>query len=138
MLDLEWLQDGKSGHMNITEAAIHSKLSVDTIRFYEKTGMLPKLARGKRGWRDIDAGALEWLVILERLRATGMSLKDMRRFSQLVFAKDNLSLKATQERLDILTRHKAELVQRKAELRTCEVYLNMKIRIYSKQLEELS
>ena len=124
--------------MNIAEAAKSCHLSIDTIRFYEKSGMLPKLDRDKRGWRSFDAGALEWLSILERLRATGMPLKDMRRFAQLVFTKDTKSIKATRERLEILKRHQAVLLRRKAELKTCEKYLNMKIEIYEDELEKKS
>lgn len=122
--------------MNIAEAAESCHLSIDTIRFYEKSGMLPRLDRDKRGWRSFDANALDWLTILERLRATGMPLKDMRRFAQLVFAKDTNSPKATRERLEILKRHQAVLLRRKSELKTCEKYLNMKIEIYERELEK--
>jgi hypothetical protein len=59
----------------------------------------------------------------------------MRRFAQLVFAKDTKSIKATRERLEILKRHQAVLLRRKAELKTCEKYLNMKIEIYESELE---
>jgi MerR family transcriptional regulator, aldehyde-responsive regulator len=45
--------------MNIAQAAAQSGLTVDTIRFYEKSAMLPKIARDKRGWRSFDAQALE-------------------------------------------------------------------------------
>lgn len=120
--------------MDIRHAAAESRLSIDTIRFYEKSGMLPPLPRGKRGWRSFDGGAVEWLTILERLRATGMPLKDMRRFAELVFAPDTRSRRAKEERLEILKRHRLELARRKAELAACEAYLGMKIRIYSREL----
>jgi MerR family transcriptional regulator, aldehyde-responsive regulator len=122
--------------MNITQAAEKSGLSVDTIRFYEKSEMLPKLSRDKRGWRSFDGGAIEWLTILERLRATGMPLKDIKRFAKLVFASDTNSRKAKVERLEILQRHKLVLKKRKSELKRCEDYLDMKIGIYSKELED--
>jgi DNA-binding transcriptional MerR regulator len=122
--------------MNIAEASARSKLSIDTIRFYERAGMLPKLPRDKRGWRSFDAGAVEWLAILERLRATGMPLKDMRRFAQLVFAPRTKSADATRERLVILKAHKEALRKRKRELAACEAYLDMKIGIYGKELKE--
>jgi DNA-binding transcriptional MerR regulator len=68
----------------IKEAAERCGLSVDTVRFYEKAGMLPRIPRDKSGWRRFDADAGEWLVTLGQLRSTGMPLKDVRRFAVLV------------------------------------------------------
>jgi MerR family transcriptional regulator, aldehyde-responsive regulator len=120
--------------MNIQEAAQHSRLSIDTIRFYEKSGMLPKLPRDRRGWRSFDPPAIEWLVILERLRATGMPLHNVKRFASLVFASNTASKAAKRERLAILEQHKLTLQERKTQLAACESYLDHKIAIYAKEL----
>ncbi|MFN0191024.1 MAG: MerR family transcriptional regulator [Aestuariivirga sp.] len=120
--------------MNIKEAAERSNLSIDTIRFYEKSGMLPQLSRDRRGWRTFDPQAIEWLVILERLRATGMPLPQMKRFAELVFAPNTASRAAKQERLAILDQHKVKLRERKKQLSDCEAYLDHKIAIYAKEL----
>ena len=124
--------------MNISEAASETGLSVDTIRFYEKSEMLPRLPRDDRGWRAFTVPAIDWLKILERLRATGMPLPEMRRFAVLVFGPEAASAAATRERLDILRRHRARLAKAKAELEACEAYVDMKIGIYTKELEERS
>jgi MerR family transcriptional regulator, aldehyde-responsive regulator len=121
--------------MNITQAAERSGLSVDTIRFYEKSAMLPKLARDKRGWRSFDPAALEWLTTLERLRATGMPLKDIKRFAVLVNSSEGKTKAAAKERLAILERHQQRLQERRAALDACESYLNFKINIYRKQVK---
>jgi MerR family transcriptional regulator, aldehyde-responsive regulator len=121
--------------MNITQASEKSGLSVDTIRFYEKSAMLPKLARDKRGWRAFDSSAIEWLIILERLRATGMPLKDVKRFAVLVNGEAAQGKTAAQERLQILERHKERLKQRRATLDACDTYLTYKINIYRKQVK---
>jgi MerR family transcriptional regulator, aldehyde-responsive regulator len=118
--------------MKIKEAAEESGLSEDTIRFYEKSGMLPRTKRDKRGWRDFDPSALEWLKDLERLRSTGMPLKDVRRFAILVHTKDANSSTAAQERLTILEAHTKRLAQRHRALDECEAFLNRKISIYQK------
>jgi DNA-binding transcriptional MerR regulator len=121
--------------MNIAEAASLTGLSIDTIRYYERATMLPPLPRDNRGWRHFDPPALDWLKILERLRATGMPMADMRRFAQLVFAREAGTLQAVEERLALLARHRARLAERRAELAACEAYVDMKIRIYSAELE---
>jgi MerR family transcriptional regulator, aldehyde-responsive regulator len=118
--------------MKIKETADQSGLSADTIRFYEKAGMLPRAARDKRGWRDFDADTLEWLENLERLRSTGMPLKEVRRFAILVHTKESNSPIAAGERLSILENHAKRLVQRRKALDDCESYLRQKISIYRK------
>jgi MerR family transcriptional regulator, aldehyde-responsive regulator len=116
--------------MDITEVSRLSGLSVDTIRFYEKSGMLPPIARDGRGWRRFDPGTAEWLCNLGRLRATGMPLQDMRRFAALVHSAATDTATAARERLDILQRHALRLVERQRELDACVAYLNHKIAVY--------
>lgn len=124
--------------MNIAEAARLTGLSIDTIRYYERSAMLPPLPRDTRGWRRFDGLAIEWLRILERLRATGMPMDDMRRFARLVFSANPEALDLRNERLAILTRHRTRLKQRAAELRACQAYVDMKIRVYSAHQENIN
>ena len=44
--------------MPIAQAAAHAGLSQATIRFYEKSGMLPKIARNAQGWHDVHGDTL--------------------------------------------------------------------------------
>ncbi len=118
--------------MNITDAATTSGLSIDTIRFYEKAGMLPPVRRDARGWRRFDAGAVEWLRNLERLRATGMPMVDMRRFAVLVHTTDAAAPGAAAERLAILHTHAERLATRRREVDACQVFLDHKISVYGK------
>lgn len=122
--------------MNIKQAATTSGLSVDTIRFYEKAGMLPAIARDARGWRRFDAGAVEWLRNLERLRATGMPMADMRRFAGLVHTTDAATPGAAAERLGILHTHAERLAARRREVDACQAYLDHKIGVYSNLTKE--
>jgi DNA-binding transcriptional MerR regulator len=117
--------------MNIREAAKASGLSVDTIRFYEKAGMLPRLPRDGRGWRRFDGGAVEWPCNLERLRATGMPMAEMRRFAWAVHQPPSPEVRA--ERLAILARHGERLAARRREVEACQAYLDQKIRAYTRQ-----
>ena len=117
--------------MKIQEAAERSQLSADTIRFYEKAGMLPRIARDRSGWRNFGSGAVEWLLTLERLRSTGMPLKEVRRFAALVHEGASAAPGSAAERLDILQRHAKRLAKRRADLDACEAYLTRKIGIYS-------
>jgi MerR family transcriptional regulator, aldehyde-responsive regulator len=121
--------------MNIAQASAQSGLSIDTIRFYEKSAMLPKLARDKRGWRAFDPPSIDWLVTLERLRATGMPLKDIKRFAVLANSAGARTKAAARERLQLLERHQERLKLRRAALDACETFLTFKINIYRKQVK---
>ena len=122
--------------MNIKEAATTSGLSIDTIRFYEKAGMLPTIVRDARGWRRFDAGAVEWLRNLERLRATGMPMVDMRRFAVLVHTTDAAAPGAAIQRLAILHTHAERLAARRREVEACQAFLDHKISVYSDMTKE--
>jgi MerR family transcriptional regulator, aldehyde-responsive regulator len=124
--------------MNISEASSASGLSVDTIRFYEKTGMLPPAPRDRRGWRNFGAEEVEWLRNLERLRATGMPQVDVKRFAILVHTSDAADPLVAAERLALLTRHAERLVTRQQELDGCKSYLAHKISVYRKLAEPKS
>lgn len=69
--------------MRISEAASTSRLSIDTIRYYEKLGLVPKIGRGSDGRRDFSAENVERLALLSSLRETGMAMERMRYFAQL-------------------------------------------------------
>ncbi|WP_172292687.1 MerR family transcriptional regulator [Pseudoruegeria sp. HB172150] len=112
--------------MKISKAAKACGLSADTIRFYEKSGMLPDIPRGPDGHRDISAKDIDWLTLLYWLRETGMPLKQMKRFTALAKAGDA----GVAERRQILRDHSAELGRRRALLDRCEEVLAIKIASY--------
>lgn len=113
--------------MQIAEAALASGLSPDTIRFYDRAGMLPRLPRDARGWRLFPPFTVEWLTILAHLRKTGMPLGEVRAFAASAQGDDAERAGAQRARLALLERHRARLAERRAELEACEAYLDMKI-----------
>jgi MerR family transcriptional regulator, aldehyde-responsive regulator len=120
--------------MTIQEAAAASGLGIDTIRYYEKAGMLPPVPRDKRGWRSFPPPLVDWLKNLARLRATGMPMVEMQRFARLVHAPATPEIVA--ERLAILHAHGQRLAQRRAEIEAAQAYLDHKIAVYSEEKKE--
>ena len=109
--------------MRINEAAARSGLTQDTIRFYEKSGMLDAIQRDERGWRVFSSDDVNWLTTLERLRATGMPLDDVKRFAISAHATDRDTPAQRALRLSLLERHVVTLAQRQAELEACKHFL---------------
>lgn len=114
--------------MRISEAAHQSELTVDTIRFYERSGLMPPIARQADGTRRFSPKDVEWLTLLASLRRTGMTLADMRHFAALYRAGDQ----TVPERRQVLQQHAEALTQRRKELDACATLLAKKLEMYDR------
>lgn len=83
------------------EAAAHSGFTIDTLRYYERIDLLPRIRRtvsGRRSFSDLD---LKWLALLRCLRDTGMPIAEMQQFVRLM--RDGQG--TLDERLAVLVAH---------------------------------
>ena len=101
--------------MRISEAAKLSGLGIDTIRYYERSGLIPVVARGADGRRCFSSENIDWLVLLASLRSTGMPMARMRFFAAL-YQEGDITIPA---RRDILLEHQQRLDLRRTELDQC-------------------
>lgn len=67
----------------IAEVAEQLGLTAHTLRYYERAGLLSPPDRGSNGHRRYTEGDVGMLRLLSKLRATGMSISDMRRYAEL-------------------------------------------------------
>jgi DNA-binding transcriptional MerR regulator len=58
--------------------------TIHTIRWYEAQGLMPGVVRDGGGRRVYADGHVAWLELMQRLRRTGMSIAEMRRYTALV------------------------------------------------------
>ena len=58
-------------------------LSAPTLRYYGKEGLLPFVNRGNGGIRKFQETDLEWLRLIECLKASGLQIKDIKRYIDL-------------------------------------------------------
>jgi DNA-binding transcriptional MerR regulator len=117
---------------SIGEAAEKCGLSQHTLRWYERIGLLGHIERGGDGRRRFSDSDLEWLSLLTKLRATGMPVRDMQRYAELV-----RSGAGQAERLDLLKRHREEVRRAMASQRECLRLLDSKIGYYAECLSSL-
>ena len=90
--------------LTIAEAARRTGLTPHTLRYYEQQGlMLDWVERTDATHRRYSAGAIAWIEFLTKLRATGMPIRRMRRYAQLVGAGEGNEV----ERLALLDEHRA-------------------------------
>jgi MerR family mercuric resistance operon transcriptional regulator len=69
--------------MKISEAAAASGCHLETIRYYERLGLLPKTNRLTNGYRDYDTNEVERLRFIVRGRDLGFSLDEIKRLLKL-------------------------------------------------------
>jgi len=69
--------------LSIQQFAQRTGLSADTLRYYEKIGLLRHVARDASGFRVYGPRDLEWVGFILRLKDTGMALDDIIRYADL-------------------------------------------------------
>jgi DNA-binding transcriptional MerR regulator len=115
------------GGLTIAEAAHRSGVSVHTLRYYERVGLVvaavDRTAGGRRRYHRED---LRWIKVCTRLRATGMPIKTIRRYAQLVAAGHGNE----EERLALMEAHRADVLAKLAELQENLELIDHKIGVY--------
>lgn len=109
--------------MRIGELARRSGLSAHTIRYYERIGLLPYADRNQSRHRDYDASILVWIEFLDRLKTTGMPIRDMLRYAAL--REEGSGTEAA--RRELLQGHREQVRAHLAELNACLLVLDAKI-----------
>lgn len=120
--------------MYIGDVARMSGLSVDTLRYYEKIGLIPAPLRDAAGRRVYDADIGRWLDFLAKLKATGMGIRDMVHYAELRLQGE----KTYTERREMLEHHQAVVAQAMADLSACAALLDQKIDTYRRLEAEAS
>ncbi|ALG13690.1 MerR family transcriptional regulator [Kibdelosporangium phytohabitans] len=118
----------------IAQAAERSGLSIDTLRYYERIGLVEPPARDSGGRRSYTDEDLSWLEFLTKLRTTGMPIRMMREYAQLRMR----GAGTNSRRRQILIDHRKDVLNRIAELQTCLEALNYKINLYDDMVQEAS
>jgi DNA-binding transcriptional MerR regulator len=115
----------------ISDAAARLGLTPDTLRYYEKDDLLLRaVPRASSGHRRYEQPDLRWIELITRLRATGMPIRDIRRYAALVRAGNGNET----ERLELLQSHRARVLQQLAEVQTHLAAVDYKIGFYEEIL----
>ena len=113
--------------LSIAEAAALTGLTAHTLRYYERDGlMLTPVERASSGHRRYGERDLRWIELITRLRATGMPIRDVRRYAALV--RGGAGNEA--ERLALLLAHREVVERQLAEVTGHLRAIDHKIAIY--------
>lgn len=109
--------------LSIQQVSQQTGLSIDTLRYYERIGLIEPVERASSGHRRYKQRDLEWIHLLIDLRETGMPIAQMVHFSQL---RRQGAATAT-ERLHMLEQHQLALEQQMQKLEHHRLALQRKI-----------
>ena len=117
--------------MTIGEFSAITGISAYTLRYYEKKGLL-HVERDCGGRRDYSADDIEWVKFIQRLKNTGMLVRDMKHYSDLRYQGDE----TMEERMELLIHHRKSVVEERKKWDEYLCNLDEKIGIYQKRIAE--
>lgn len=112
------------------QVAEQTGFSLDTLRYYERIGLLDDIERNSGGQRVFTEGDVAWLRILRCLRETGMPIQRMVRYAELARGGNE----TVAERLEVLREHDRDVEEKIAHLRVEQEHIRAKIAYYQREL----
>lgn len=114
------------------ELAKRAEINLETVRFYEKEGLLPRAPRTASGYRKFPAKTIDRLAFVKRAKALGFSLEETR---ELLLLQDEHADACTEVR-DLLRTKLSVVHEKKAELEKLEAHLGAALRKCNRALRQ--
>src|SRR5262245_12646380 len=118
--------------LTISDAARASGVSAHTLRYYERAGLLDPVDRATSGHRRYAEEDLTRIQFLTKLRATGMPIRQIREYAELIRKGDD----SHEARLELLEAHREAVRAQLAETERNLELIDWKIDYYRERLAE--
>ncbi len=112
--------------MNVSEASKKTGVSTDTIRYYEKDGLIPLIDRNESGNREIDEKIIRRITFAKQMRAAGMSIKALKQYINLVDDSEDNTVSQKQ----LLHEQVEAMEERRDDIQFAINHLNYKLEHY--------
>lgn len=116
--------------MIIAEVSKKYDLSADTLRYYERIGLIPKVPRTKGGIRDYDETSCSWIELMICMRKAGVQIEALIEYVSLFYQGDE----TLDARKDILIEQRRKLQEKMSDMSASLNRLNDKIDRYDQGL----
>lgn len=117
--------------MTVKEVSEKYGISGDTLRYYEKIGIIPPVSRTSGGIRNYSEQDLSWLELALCMRNAGLPIEAIAEYVKL-YAQGEETYAA---RLELLKKHREELIAQKKNIDVMLERLNYKIARYEVAVE---
>ena len=112
--------------MTISEVSRKYDISADTLRYYERIGLIPPVPRRAGGVRDYDEASCRWIELRKCMRRAGVQIEALIEYVALVRQGDETA----PARKAILIEQRAQLIERMQDMQRSLERLNEKIENY--------
>lgn len=119
--------------MTIKEISQRFNLTQDTLRYYERIGLIPPVPRNSSGNREYDEESCRWIEFIKCMRSSGLPIEILIEYVTL-FQKGDETVVARKE---LLVEQRNQLLVKIKELQATVERLNGKIERYDNQLLEI-
>ena len=116
--------------MTIAEVSRKYEISADTLRYYERIGLIPPVPRNKSGIRNYDEASCQWIELMICMRKAGVQIEALVEYVEL-FQQGDATIDARKE---ILIEQRERLTAKMNEMQASLDRLNQKINGYEKVL----
>ncbi len=116
--------------MKISEVSKKYDLPVDTLRYYEKMGLLPNVKKNSSGIRDYSEKDCRWVAFIKCMRGAGLSIEILKNYIDLC----NQGDETIEKRREILIEERRKLVEKREAIQSTIDKLDYKIDIYYQTL----
>lgn len=120
--------------MNIKEVSKKTNTSENTIRYYERMGLIPAIKRTNDGIRWFDEEDLKWILFVKQMREVNLSIEGLIDYATLV-VQDNVTQQA---RTEILTEQKMQIQEQIALLEKAKLRINCELEKQHNETKKLS
>lgn len=120
--------------MNSKRVASMFGLPVSTLRYYERIGVIPSIARDKNGYRDYQTNDLNWIFLAKSLRSAGLSIESLIEFTALAKLSETEDVAEAQKQ--ILMDQLKETDKKIKEMNEVRYLLQYKLDTYDEHLEK--
>ena len=117
--------------MTIKEGSEKYDISSDTLRYYERIGMIPEVTRTASGIRDYQESDLSWVELVICMRKAGVSVESLIEYVKMCMQGDT----TFSARLHLLQEEKEKLEEQRSQLETAMKRLDYKISRYQKAVD---
>ena len=118
--------------MTITEVSKKYGVTADTLRYYERIGLIPPVPRTKSGIRDYNEESCGWVELMKCMRRAGVQIEALIEYVALFQQKES----TLQARKALLVEQRDQLMERMAEMQASLDRLNLKIERYEQDMVE--
>lgn len=115
----------------IKQAAEQMGVSVPTLRYYDREGLLPFIDKKPNGTRIFKEEDFQGLAVISCMKKSGVAIKDIRKYIELCEAGDN----TLEQRLTIFLERKADVFKQMEELNEIMKTIEHKIWYYETAIE---